>query len=286
MPDDAVEMKPTLGLTGLTMNAMALIAPALKKSAPIAWRPSSRPSRVIAGNVVGLMSEISAVALLGRVAERMSGAASPDSILAEVAEFVASVVKCDSCVIYVLEGEDVVLRASRNPHTGAMNRLKLKAGWDIGGGLAQHGDPVVVVLNASADPRFRLFNNLSSERFESFLSVPLVSRGRLVGFINVQNREPYHYSDCEVGLVSTVGFLAGAATEMARLEQQNFELARRLNARTVVERAKGLLQSDLGISEREAYQKIQRQSQQMRKAMKDIAEAIVLSHAVKCAKPD
>src|SRR6266571_6151170 len=27
MPDDAVEMKPTLGLTGLTMNAMALIAP-------------------------------------------------------------------------------------------------------------------------------------------------------------------------------------------------------------------------------------------------------------------
>ena len=27
MADDAVEMKPTLGLTGLTMNAMALIAP-------------------------------------------------------------------------------------------------------------------------------------------------------------------------------------------------------------------------------------------------------------------
>ncbi len=73
---------------------------------------------------------------------------------------------------------------------------------------------------------------------------------------------------------------------MARLEEQNSELSERLEARTLVERAKGILQSELGITEREAYQKLQRQSQQMRKSMKEIAEAIVLSHAVKCGNQE
>jgi uroporphyrinogen-III synthase len=43
----------------------------------------------------------------------------------------------------------------------------------------------------------------------------------------------------------------------------------------------GILQEDLNISEREAYLMLQRQSQQRRTAMRDIAEAVVLSNAVK-----
>jgi uroporphyrinogen-III synthase len=49
----------------------------------------------------------------------------------------------------------------------------------------------------------------------------------------------------------------------------------------VVERAKGILQRDLGLSEEQAYLTLQRQSRQKRKAMKEIAEAIVLSDEVK-----
>jgi len=216
----------------------------------------------------------------------MSGAAPLEDLLADVVEFVTSVVKCDSCFIYVLEGEELVLRASKNPHPEAVDRLKLRVGQGITGWVAEHKEPVLIPRDASSDPRFKLFNELPEDRFEAFLSVPLVSRGRLVGVINVQNRDPHRYSEREIGLVATIGFLVGAETEMARLEGRNSELAERLEARTLVERAKGILQSDLGITEREAYQKLQRQSQQMRKSMKDIAEAIVLSHAVKCANQE
>jgi len=216
----------------------------------------------------------------------MSRAAPLEDLLADVVEFVTSVVKCDSCFIYVLEGEELVLRASKNPHPQAVDRLKLRVGQGITGWVAEHKEPVLIPRDASSDPRFKLFNELPEDRFEAFLSVPLVSRGRLVGVINVQNRDPHRYSEREIGLVATIGFLVGAETEMARLEGRNSELAERLEARTLVERAKGILQSDLGITEREAYQKLQRQSQQMRKSMKDIAEAIVLSHAVRCANQE
>ena len=67
---------------------------------------------------------------------------------------------------------------------------------------------------------------------------------------------------------------------MARLEKEKSQLADQLKIRKVVERAKGILQRQLKISEPEAYEMLQRQSQQRRKPMRDIAEAVVLSHAV------
>jgi uroporphyrinogen-III synthase len=68
---------------------------------------------------------------------------------------------------------------------------------------------------------------------------------------------------------------------MARLEEANSNLSEQLETRKVVERAKGILQRELGLSEEEAYLALQRQSRQKRKAMKEIAEAIVLSDDVK-----
>jgi uroporphyrinogen-III synthase len=201
-------------------------------------------------------------------------------VLQQVVEFVTSVVECDSCFVYVLEHEELVLRASKNSHPEIVDRLKLKLGQGITGWVAQHREPVFVPRNAASDARFQFFNELPEDRFEAFLSVPLLSRGRLVGVINLQNRTPHVYSEREVTLISTVGFLVGAEIEMASLEREKLQLADRLEVRKVIERAKGILQKEMNVSEPAAYEILQRQSQQRRKPMKDIAEAIVLSYSV------
>lgn len=244
------------------------------------FRPHKRQSLIDLYDSSG-SRDISLVERLRRIVTRSSEAVPFYEVLGEVVEFVAAVVPCDSCFVYVLEGEDLVLRASKNPHAEVVDRLKLKIGQGITGWVAEHKELAIIPRGAGSDPRFKLFNELPEDRFEAFLSVPLASRGRLVGVINVQNRDCYDYNEREIGLVSMIGFLVGAEIEMARLEQQNADLSQRLESRTLVERAKGILQRDLGISESEAYQKLQRQSQEMRKPMKDIAGAIVLSNAVK-----
>ena len=99
--------------------------------------------------------------------------------------------------------------------------------------------------------------------------------------MNLQHREQHVYTEREIRLLSTVGSLAGAEIELARLESQNSELSQQLETRKIVERAKGILQRDLGLTEEQAYLSIQRQSRQKRKTMKEIAEAIVLSEEVK-----
>jgi uroporphyrinogen-III synthase len=244
-------------------------------------RPPKKPWQSTDFRQFTRTGDISAVAFLGRIAARLPEAAPLESVLGDVVEFVTAIVACDSCFVYVLEGDELVMRASRNPHPEAVDRLKLKVVRGITGWVAEHREPAVIPQGAGSDPRFKLFNELPEDGFEAFLSVPLVGRGRLLGVINMQNRDCCEYSDREIELVSMIGFLVGAAIEMARLDEQNAELAQRLESRILVERAKGILQTDLGLTEAEAYQRLQRQSQEMRKSIKEIAGAIVLSHAVK-----
>jgi FixJ family two-component response regulator len=221
------------------------------------------------------------LALLNKMASRLSAADALHRVLNEVVEFVAAVVECDSCFIYLAEGDELVLRASKNPRPDAIDRLKMRVGQGITGWVAEHRSPVAVTRSAFQDPRFKLFNELPEDRFEAFLSVPLVSGGRLVGVINVQNRTPHQYTRREIGLVTTLGFLVGAEVERTRLESENSALFERLETRKLVERAKGILQRELKIDETEAYRILQRESQQRRKPMKDISESIIFNDDLK-----
>src|SRR5580704_19040066 len=76
-------------------------------------------------------------------------------ILEKLVGFATSLVESDSCFVYVREGEDLVLKASKNPHQEILNRLKLKAGEGITGWVAEHRQPVSIGLNAWKDPRFK-----------------------------------------------------------------------------------------------------------------------------------
>jgi uroporphyrinogen-III synthase len=221
--------------------------------------------------------------VLHDVASRISAADSLRDVLGRVLDFVSWIAKFDSCFVYVLEGNELVLRASQNSHGEVLDRLRLPLAHGITGWVAQRQGPVAVERNASDDPRFQTFHQLPEDRFEAFLSVPILSRGKVVGVINVLQREPYVFSQREIRLIATAGFLVGAEIEVARLENANLQLSDQLNTRKAVERAKGILQRDLQLSEEQAYLTLQSQSRQRRKPMREVAEAIVLSDEIKRA---
>ncbi len=206
-------------------------------------------------------------------------------VLNRVVEFASALVKCDSCLIYVLEGDELVLRASKNPHPEVVDRLKLQVGEGITGWVAEHREPVAIPEKAAQDLRFQFFHELPEDSYEAFLSVPVMCRGRVVGVINLQHRQHHVYRRREIRMISAIGFLVGSEIELARLEEANSTLAEQLQTRKVVERAKGILQRDMGLNEEQAYLTLQRQSRQKRKPMKEIAEAIILSDEVRGNSP-
>jgi uroporphyrinogen-III synthase len=204
--------------------------------------------------------------------------------LRRIVDFASALVNCDSCFVYVLEENELVLRASKNPHANVVDRLKLRIGEGITGWVAQHLQPVAVPRNAFLDARFRLFNELPEDHYEAFLSVPILCRGKAVGVINLQHREPHNYTRRQIRLVSTLGFLVGSAIEIAQLEEKNSQLSQQLEDRKVLERAKGIMQRELGLSEEDAYITLQKRSCQLRKPLRQVAEAVILgaNKSTKC----
>jgi len=225
--------------------------------------------------------EDSPVDFLHEIGGRLATAEDFHQVMDRVVEFATALVKCDSCLIYVLEGDYLVLRASKNAHPNIVDRLKLRVGQGITGWVAEHHEPVAISEKAALDPRFQFFHELPEDSYEAFLSVPLMCRGRVVGAINLQHRRPHTYKLNEIRMISAIGFLVGAEIELARMEEVNSNLTDQLQTRKVVERAKGILQRDLGLSEEQAYLGLQQQSRQKRKPMRDIAEAIILGDEVR-----
>jgi len=98
------------------------------------------------------------VDVLHHTVSRIASADGFHQALDRILDFAVEMVKCDSCFIYVLAGEDLILRASKNPHQELLDQLKLRVGQGITGWVAQHREPVVVFQEAFKDPRFLQFN--------------------------------------------------------------------------------------------------------------------------------
>jgi uroporphyrinogen-III synthase len=214
---------------------------------------------------------------LHEIGSRIAAADSFSTILQRVLDIVTDVVRCDSCFVYVRQDDQLILRASKNPHADLVNRLGVSVGQGITGWVAEHCETVAIPAHAAVDPRFKIFHDLPEDSFEAFLSVPILCRGRVVGVINLQHRQPHHHTKREIRLISTIGFLVGAELELARMETEKAQMARQLEDRKLMERAKGVLQRQMNLSEEEAYLTLKKYSRQKRKSVREIAEAILLT---------
>jgi len=216
------------------------------------------------------------IAFLHELGERIAASDSLQHVLARVVEFVTAVVHCDSCFLYVLEDGGLTLRASKNPHPEVIDRIKLRIGQGITGWVAEQRKPVAIASNAFQDPRFQSFSELPEDRYEAFLSVPVLCRDNLVGVINLQHRQPHTHTQREIQLIATIGFLVGPEIEMARREAEKLKFSELPEAQKLVEQAAQVLQRDHTFSEEEAFVAMQKQSRRSGKSMKEIASAVLL----------
>jgi uroporphyrinogen-III synthase len=280
------DFEPSQSKMGFLVNEMAQTAQLIldrKRSAAALHVSETLPSPVspllqeLRSTPLTGQTAISTVDFLHEISSHMAGTDPLHTVLNRIVEFASSVISCDSCFVYVLEENQLVLRASKNPHSDVVDRLGIWLGQGITGWVGWHREPVAISSNALKDPRFKRFPELPEDTFEAFLSVPILCRSKLVGVINLQHRKPHHYTQEEIRLLTTVGNLVGAELERARLETENLQLSDKLESRKHIERAKGILQRDFGLDEDGAYRAMQRESRQRRKSMREIAEAIILN---------
>jgi GAF domain-containing protein len=211
------------------------------------------------------------------IARDFAGASTLREILGAALDFIARLVRCDQCVVYVRQGADFVRwhRKESNPE-----RSDIRITPELSAALSQHLAPIAVD-KASATAKLTIFDGWSRNPGENFVCVPVVYRAQVLGAITIEHRVPHVFSRSEIGLLSTVGSVLGAAIRTSQLEDQNSTLRLELETQKLVARGKGILQRDLGMSEHEAYVALQRQSQEKKRSIKEIAQAIILSAEIR-----
>jgi signal transduction protein with GAF and PtsI domain len=160
--------------------------------------------------------------ILHEICETVSAKLDLDAVLRDIVDIAVKVTKADSCLIYLLTPgrDELVLRASKNPHPNLIGRIRLGLGEGITGWVAQQGRPVAIAGNASDDPRFKFFHNLPEDRHQAFLSVPIIAQHEVIGVINVQHKQPHRHRPHEVALMATMGRQVGGVIETARLHAE------------------------------------------------------------------
>jgi AmiR/NasT family two-component response regulator len=101
----------------------------------------------------------------------------------------------------------------------------------------------------------------------------LVERAKEAGVVGYMVK-PFRESD----LVPAIEVALARFKEFESLHKEVDDLQLALETRKLVDRAKGILMDSQGLSEAEAFRKIQKMSMNTRKPMKEVAEAIILAH--------
>ena len=101
----------------------------------------------------------------------------------------------------------------------------------------------------------------------------LVERAKEAGVVGYITK-PMRESD----LTPAIEVAMARFSEFRALEKEVGDLKQALETRKLVDRAKGVLMDTQGLTEAEAFRKIQKMSMNKRRPMKDVAEAIILAH--------
>jgi len=176
---------------------------------------------------------------LRQIIEAVNSTLDLQAVLQRILELVSHVTSADACLLYLLDErlERLELRASRPPHPESIGRITLDVGEGLTGWVAKERRAIVIDRQAYADPRFKAFQQLPEDRYEAFLSVPITTRERLIGVINVQHREPHRYGTESVALVETIGRLVGGAIANAGLYEAAQQRRRELDTLAQVSKA-------------------------------------------------
>jgi signal transduction protein with GAF and PtsI domain len=218
---------------------------------------------------------------LSKISKAISSDLYLEDILRLIVVVTAEVMKSKICSLWLLDERDQTLkiRATQTMSEEYLKERILKLGEGVVGYVAVENKPMMI-LNVLKEERYKEKELARKEGLVSMLSVPMCVRDKVIGVINCYTSFPHKFTKSEVEVFTTVANQAAVAIENAGLIMRAKMIEDELISRKLVERAKGILMKQQHLSEEEAFRRLQKKSMDLRKSMREIAEAIILASQV------
>jgi len=175
---------------------------------------------------------------------------------------------------------ELVIRATQSISEEYNQKPPLKVGEGIAGRVVKENKPMAV-KDVVKEKEYKHKDIAKREGLCSLLCVPLSAKGKVIGVINCYTPSPHDFSETEIDILTSIANQAAVAIENTELLVKSKVIQEELEARKRIERAKGILMKEEGLTEEEAYLKLQKFSMDHRKTMREVAEAIILTSEMK-----
>ena len=219
---------------------------------------------------------------LSKIGEAITSDLYLEDILKLVVTVTAEVMGSKICSLMLLDPKkkELTIKATQSISKEYINKNPLKLGDGVAGKVALE-NKAMVVSNIQTDKSYKYKEIAVGEGLVSLLCVPLHVKGKVIGVLNTYTAEQYNFSDYEINILQTVADQAAIVLENYRLVVESKVIREELETRKALERAKGILMREENLSEEEAFKKIQKFAMDKRKSVRELAEAIILSHEMK-----
>jgi signal transduction protein with GAF and PtsI domain len=221
------------------------------------------------------------VETLSLVSETVASNRLIEDVLQLLVTMIAQMMNSKICSIMLLDEASGELRIKATQSLSEQYRRKpnLKIGQSISG-RAVKGRRPIIVADVTTERDYMYPDMAKKEGLCSMVSVPMMVREKAVGVINSYTSVPHAFTSEEVKLLQAIANQAAIAIEHTTLIEKSFEMQEAMAVRKLMERAKGYLMRSKRLTEEEAFKLIQRQSMDLRKSMREIAEAILLAGGI------
>lgn len=158
--------------------------------------------------------------LLRRMHDAVAREGSAQERLDHLTRAIASHVVADVCSIYLRRpDDDLELYSTEGLNREAVHITRLNWGEGLVGLVAQNHRPLVTA-DAPLHPAFSYRPETGEDPLQSFLGVPLIRSGKVLGVLVVQNKAARAYSDEEVEAVQAVATLLAEISASGELLSQ------------------------------------------------------------------
>ncbi|MCG2713628.1 MAG: GAF and ANTAR domain-containing protein [Candidatus Omnitrophica bacterium] len=205
-----------------------------------------------------------------------------EDILRLIVTVTAEIMDSNICSLMLIDEQkkELVIKATQSVSEEYNKKPPLKLGEGIAGKVAKENKPIAI-KDVTKEKEYKHKDIAKKEGLCSLLCVPLAAKGRVIGAINCYTSTPHDFTETEINILTSVANQAAVAIENAELMVKSKVIQEELEIRKRIERAKGVLMKEQGLTEEEAYLKIRRYSMDSRKTMREVAEAIILASDMK-----
>ncbi len=161
--------------------------------------------------------EASRVLTMDEISTLAQNGGKPAETLMNVCALIARRFRTDVCCVYLLEPDrnNLVLAASLGLRPQCIGTLRMATHEGLVGLVAEQLLPVAAE-QVKNHPRFKYFSEAGEDDFQSFLGVPLIDQGLLVGVLTVQTRLPRAYTEEETSMLTEAAAQVAPVVSEAR----------------------------------------------------------------------